>query len=418
MNFSLYLNKPLPLIPNTNITMISVEFAPNEHFRDAILALRLMIQPWKWRKGNSIPKVKRRLRSLFFPSNPDIFFYLTGRSGLYYVLKYLKAPKNATVLVQAFTCEAVILPILANKLKPVYVDINRNDFSMNIEDLEKKYTPEAKALILQHTYGITPLQRSKILTFAKTHKLFIIEDVAHGFNPSLFEKKFRSTLLMSFGRSKSISSVFGGAVITPDAHLSQYLTTVEKILPQPSYGFIFKMLCYKALSVIIKWTYPILLGKLIHLLANSLKLLMPEITRKEKEGSFDMYLAKAYPNSAAILLLQQLHTLNDVSEKRKENCTQYVHAFDGAPEWDSHGLIRYPLITENPSAIIKKLKKKSIHPGRWYTQVVAPPEVSLRRMKYIKGSCPEAESITQSIINLPTGISAKQVQKVINAINS
>ena len=66
--------------------------------------------------------------------------------------------------------------------------------------------------------------------------------------------------------------------------------------------------------------------------------------------------------------------------------------------------------------LLKKLKKRGIQPGLWYTQVVAPSEVSLKRMKYIKGSCPEAEKITQTIINVPTSISAKQVQRVIKTI--
>ncbi len=397
--------------------MISAEFAPNEHFRDAVLAIRVLFQPWVWRKGTAIAKVKRRLKTLFFPSNPDIFFYLTGRSGLYYTLKYLKAPKNAEVLVQAFTCEAVILPIIANKLKPVYVDINDSDFSMNIADMEKKYTPETRVLILQHTFGITPLQRSKILSFAKLHKLFVIEDLAHGFDPVLFEKKFRSTLLISFGRSKNFSSVFGGAVVTTDNSLSKYLTSIEKLLPQPSYTFIIKMLLYKALTVFIKATHVIYIGRIIHIIANSIHLLLPEITKKEKEGSFDMYLSKAYPNSAAILLLSQLHTFNDVSEKRKGNCVRYFESLGGQKNWGSSDLIRYPYITEDIITTVKKLKKNNIYPGRWYTQVVAPPDVSLKRMKYSKGSCPQAEKLTQCIINLPTNITPKQAQKIIKVLS-
>ncbi len=398
--------------------MISVDFAPNERWRDALLAIKILFQPWYWQKGSAIQKVKRRLKTLFFPSNPEIYFYLTGRSGLYYVLKSLKAAKNTEILVQAFTCEAVILPIIANKLKPIYVDINPVDFSMNIEDLEKKYTPAARVLILQHTFGITPTQRSKILAFARKNNLFVIEDVAHGFDPGLFEKKFRSTLLMSFGRSKSVSSVFGGAIVTRDTAVTTYLATIEKLLPKPSSSFIIKMLLYKALTMFIKSTYGFGLGKLIHAVAKGTHMLIPEITKKEKDGAFDMYLSKAFPNSAALLLLEQLHTFNDVSEKRKENCKKYTEALNGEQIWSEQSLIRYPILTDDTASMIQKLKKKNIHPGRWYAQVVAPPEVSLKRMKYTKGSCPEAERISQSIVNLPTMVSAKNMQKIIKVLNS
>lgn len=396
--------------------MISTDFAPNERTQDALLSLRLLFTPWAWQKGSAGAKVKRRLKTLFFQTGPEIFLFLTGRCGLYYTLKYLKLPKNSEVLVQAFTCEAVILPILANKLKPRYIDMSADDFSMDISDLEKKTTEDSKVLILQHTYGITPINRKEILTFAKKKKLYVIEDVAHGFDQKLFQKSIKSTIILSFGRSKSFSSVFGGAVVTTDEKLSKYLNKLDKLIPAPSYPFLINLALYKPISAFIRATYDIFVGKIIHAVLKSLNVIIPEITKKEKDGNYDMYLSKSYPNIAARLLLEQLRTFNDVSDTRQKISEFYYDTLGGPGVLAKTSVIRYPYLLDNRDSIINLLRKKNIYLGTWYDQVVGPRELELKRVKYTTGSCPVAESICERIINLPTNIPLIQAKNIVTEL--
>jgi len=209
--------------------MIFSDFAPNETSKDAVLAIKYLFQPWRWRKGKEIHYLKRRFKSCFFSSDTQISLFMSGRTALYQYLSSLKLHTGDEVIVQAFTCEAVILPILAIGLRPIYVDIHSSDFSMNIQDLKNKYTPHAKAIIIQHTFGITPKDRKQLLEFAKTHKLQVIEDVAHGFDPNLFRlKRYTGAVLLSFGRSKSFSSVFGGAIAIRGIKAGKVLKETEK----------------------------------------------------------------------------------------------------------------------------------------------------------------------------------------------
>ena len=398
--------------------MISTDFAPNERPQDAFVSLKLIFQPWIWKEGEGGQKIKRRLRNLFFPTSPTIFLHLTGRSALFHILKSLKLEKQSEILVQAFTCEAVVLPILENKLKPKYVDITASDFSIDLKDLKKKYSSECKVLILQHTFGITPNKRTEILAFAASKNLFVIEDVAHGFDPKLFQKEVTSSLLMSFGRSKSFSSVFGGAIITTDQKVIKHMRQLEKIIPTASTMFLLNMALYKPLAMFIKATYDIYIGKLIHLLIRGTNLLIPEISKKEKSGSYDMLFSKSYPNLAALLLLEQLRTFNDVSDRRKQVCAFYNNALELTNNWDTMPLIRYPYLSDNRDPIIKKLHKHNIILGTWYDQVVAPKEVSLKRLKYIKGTCPTAEKLCTQVINLPTNITLQQAKAIVTHIES
>src|SRR6185295_13071501 len=65
--------------------------------------------------------------------------------------------------------------------KPVFVDIDEETYTMNPALLEKAITPRTKAIIPVHMYGQTA-DMDPILTIAKQHNLYVVEDAcqAHG----------------------------------------------------------------------------------------------------------------------------------------------------------------------------------------------------------------------------------------------
>ncbi len=390
--------------------MISTEFAPNETWSDAWTSLKILPRPWSWKKGRYLSLVKRRLKSLFPQS--EIFLFLTGRSALYQLLKALNLPPESEVIIQAFTCEAVVLPILGSRLKPLYIDIEPKTFSMDSEDLKKKFTPKAKVLILQHTFGLTPKNREVILEFAHQNKLFVIEDLAHGFNPMIQQLSSSNCFLLSFGRSKALSSVFGGAIALKNRRLAEKMRLAERAAVQPSNLFIFKSLLYKPLSLIIKSTYPLYLGKIIHKITKIINLLPNEITSKEKRGEFDNLLNKAFPNAFAYLLIQQLKKFERIQKKRARAYAIYNGMSDR-----EQPILRYPLLIDDRDAILRKVRKKSVYLGKWYDQPVAPKELNLSKVGYRLGSCPKAEDICQKIINLPTNVTKKEAMRIISILN-
>jgi len=397
--------------------MIFSEFAPNETSRDALLATKILFQPWRWRKGKEIHNLKRRLKSRFFTPDTNISLFLTGRAALYQYLSSLHLHPTDEVLIQAFTCEAVILPILEHELKPVYVDVNETDFSMNWEDLEKKYTPRARVLIIQHTFGITPKDRKKLIAFAKFHKLHLIEDVSHGFQKTLFQKKqYRGVVLMSFGRSKIFSSVFGGAIAIRGVRAGKALRIGEKSIPNPSVWIILQIIFYKITAAIIKSTYHIMIGKVIHFLFKQFDLIKPEVTKQEKNGHFNYTFLRTFPNCAAVFMLEQLNRFNDVALKRKR-VSQFYDTKLHQRTAKSLGLLRYPVLCDNPNKVKNRALKHHIQLGRWYSKVVAPDELDLKLVKYTVGSCPVAESLSNQVINLPTNITIPNAKRIVAIVN-
>jgi len=404
--------------------MINPNFAPNETFSDALTSFLLLFQPWCWKRGRELEKVKKEIlkKYLNVPSSTlHVTLFFSGRSALYYLLKSLNLKKGDEVLVQAFTCEAVVLPIIALKLKPVFVDIEKKSFSANPIDLEKKLSERSKVAILQHTFGIPPSQREKILSIIRKHNLLLIEDIAHGVNNSKLKsqnsKLKNHFYLLSFGRSKSLSSVFGGAIVTKNQKIAQKLNSLN--LPYPSYSLIFKLLLYKPIAFLIKISYNIYLGKILHSFTQKVNLLIPEITKKEKKGEYDNFFDKKYPNALAILLLNQLKRFKSIQNERKKITNFYLKKFfpNNQSPITNNVLIRFPLLIKNRDPILKNLAKKDIFLARWYDSPVAPKVFPLDRVGYKWGSCPVAEEVCQKIINLPINITKNQADKLIKTLN-
>ncbi|MBI2641155.1 DegT/DnrJ/EryC1/StrS aminotransferase family protein [Candidatus Roizmanbacteria bacterium] len=396
--------------------MISSDFAPNESWDDAWLSLKLLFQPWRWEDGKERKEVKTEVLKLFHPSTLHVSLFLSGRSALYYLLKSLNLPENSEVLIQAFTCEAVVFPILANKLRPNYIDIEPDTYSIDYQKLTNQLSKNSKVLILQHTFGFTPKYRNQILDFAKKNELVVIEDLAHGFDLKIFQgvevKNLKSHFyLLSFGRSKAFSSVFGGAILTRN---QQQVNELTNNFPFPSYLFIIRCLLYKPLVMLVKSTYELGIGKLIHKILKTFNLLIPEVTQKEKRGNYDEIFNKSYPNGLAILILNQLKKFDQMNRNRSTSIQIFNSTFSKKmPDF----LIRYPLLVDNRKDILAKTAEQNIYLGKWYDQVVAPKDIDLERVEYKKGSCPTAENLCQKIINLPTNISEEEAKRVLDILN-
>lgn len=394
--------------------MISVGFAPNETVSDALVSLKVLFSPWTWHNTKTLLVLKNTLNKKFGFAPNDTFFYLTGRSALLNLFKSLEFDSNHCVAVQAFTCEAVVLPLLSLNIKPIYIDIERDSYSMDILDLKKKFNPNIKAIILQHTFAITPKYRTEIISFAREKRILVIEDLAHGFDISLTQdSSFRQSIkLLSFGRSKSFSSVFGGAIVASNQVLKEELLKNQRDLTHPNITFIIRLLLYKPFAVLVKSTYSIYLGKVLNklLLGN---VIPKEISSDEKNGLFDNKFNHLYPPALAVLLIHQLKMHEKLSKIRMENTKLYSKLF--ALQYKT-ALLRFPFVTKNKNKIISIAKKNNIFLGNWYEQAVAPNELMLSKVLYKKGSCKVAEETSEKILNLPTSVNQKQAEFISKLI--
>ncbi|MRS04988.1 DegT/DnrJ/EryC1/StrS family aminotransferase, partial [bacterium] len=82
------------------------------------------------------------------------------------------------VLIPAITFVATATAALYNQLEPVFVDVDRETLSMDLDDLQKKITSDCVAVMPVHLGG-HPVQMDHLLEIARQHNLKVIEDCAH-----------------------------------------------------------------------------------------------------------------------------------------------------------------------------------------------------------------------------------------------
>ncbi len=401
--------------------LISADYSINEDRSDAIKSLKLILKPWEWYKGKHTQKVKNQLKK-FFPKH-NIQLFLTGRSALYNTLKGLKLKKNDGVAITGFTCEAVVLPVLYNNLNPMYIDIETKTYSMDLSDLKIKLNSKIKVIILQHSFGLIPRFRNEIIELARRKKIIVIEDLAHGFSTKFFKEDTKNTIkLLSFGRSKALSSVFGGAILTKNYNLYTQIHSNYIKLKQPSRLWMFRVLLYKSVSVLNKALYnKISIGKFLHKVFNVLNLIPREVSKLEKRGVFDMRMNKKYPDVLAQLLLTQLKKLKQTQLKRTSIVRYYSTSLKLYKEiiqtYEKQPLSRFPILVQNKKEVLRLGSQRSIYLGKWYSQVIAPEGLNQYKLGYVKGFCPISEKICKKIINLPTNIEIENAKKVIKFID-
>jgi len=410
--------------------------SPNTEKDDIQLAFKLLFQPWHWKKENltNYPggeKVKflSQLEEKFkkYLEVKYAISFNSGRSALMAILNSLGLEKGNEVLLQAFTCNAAVNPIIWSDLRPVFVDCDEKTFNIDLEDLERKITKNSKVLMVQHTFGL-PADMDEILKICRKSNLILIEDCAHSLGAEYKGKKvgtFDKAAFFSFSRDKVISSVYGGMAVTNDDNLAKKLEEYQEKIGYPSYFWIKQQLLH---PVLMNWlilpTYQPF-GKHLLILFQWLQILSKAVHWKEKRGRKPGYFPKKLPNALAILALNQFKKLENFNKHRKEIADFYYNELKDSsfelppdPEDRKQVFLRFTIKHSKAHEIIKRAWQKNLLIGDWYTTSIAPHDTKLEKIQYILDSCPKAERLSKETFNLPThiNISQKEAKKIIDFI--
>jgi dTDP-4-amino-4,6-dideoxygalactose transaminase len=133
--------------------------------------------------------------------------------------------RDKDVLVPAGSFITDISAVLFAGGRPILVDMNPATLSLDLGDLERKITPNTRALIWVHLTGIIAADHAAILDFARRHNLFLIEDAAHAHGAKVDGRpagSFGDASCFSFYPTKIVSSGTGGLLLTDDDSLAKF----------------------------------------------------------------------------------------------------------------------------------------------------------------------------------------------------
>lgn len=405
--------------------MIFTSLSPNTGLDDVRRAIGTLLKPWSWKEGKAEGELKKEVGEFLGVSH--LSFFESGRTSLYAILKALGVSSGDEVLIQAYTCVAVPEPILWVGAEPVYVDCDEKTLTMDANDLARKITKKSKVVIVQHTFGF-PADMDAIMSLAKKHELFVIEDCAHAIGAKYKRKKVGTmgdAAFFSFGRDKVISSVFGGFTASAKADLGGKIEKIREGFSYPSAFWIFQQLNHPIIFSIAKPVYGFLgLGKIIIEIAKRLRLFSMAVEPIERKGGKPSFAFKKMPNALAILALGQFRKLGWLNRRRLNIAAFYDQRFSktsiGLPmarKEDESIYLRYTIQTEGRDDLMQFARSRGILLGDWYSTPLAPDGVVYDLVGY-KRDCPVAERLAKTSLNLPTHIqlSFKETMRVADIV--
>ena len=148
----------------------------------------------------------------------------SGTSALHLALRCLDIGPGDEVITVSMTFIATAWAISYTGATPVFVDIDPVRRTLNPDMLEAAITPQTKAIIPVHLYGM-PTEMDRIMAIAERRGVSVIEDAAQAHGAKYRGRRvgqFGQIACFSFYPSKNLGAYGeGGALIANDAAIAQ-----------------------------------------------------------------------------------------------------------------------------------------------------------------------------------------------------
>lgn len=358
---------------------------------------------------------RRLKRELFLRYDGEVTVYRKGRAALAEAIR-LATGGTGAVAINGLTCYSVVQAVEAAGCTPVYVDISEDNLNFGEKQLASAYKkhPTIRAVVVQNMLGI-PADIKAIESFARKHKLPLIEDLAHSAGSRYADGREVGTVgdftMLSFGRDKALDAVNGGALIVraagyPRAHEPRRAVRLSDQIRDRLYPVI----AWKSRKL-----YPIRLGR--YLMAAALKL---KLVIRSADGA--VVIDEGLPRWQARLAYDELTRLDQTVRERRAVASWYEkHAIHGAlPAAYGSGvsLVRVPLLRENRDELIRRLSTVGIQVNDIWYDIPVSPQRFYARANFPEQECPVTVRVASQLMNLPTHrhISAADVARIAHVL--
>jgi dTDP-4-amino-4,6-dideoxygalactose transaminase len=153
----------------------------------------------------------------------------SGTAALQAALMAADIKQGDEVLLPSFTFVATANAVVAAGGRPVFVDVKRDDYTIDVSDLKSKITKKSKVVIPVHLYG-HPADMDEMGEIANKNSIHVIEDACQSLG-STYKKKQTGTFgimgCFSMYASKVLTAGEGGAIVTNDDGLADKLRMIR-----------------------------------------------------------------------------------------------------------------------------------------------------------------------------------------------
>ena len=319
---------------------------------------------WLTNNGPILQQFVQKLCNYFETDNVCLFN--NGTLALQIALQGMGI--TGEVITTPYTFVATTHSLFWNKIRPVFVDIEPNHYTIDPKQVEAAITPWTTAILAVHIYG-HPCQLNTLADIARRHNLKLIYDAAHAFGVKVDNKPiahFGDLSMFSFHSTKLFHSIEGGMLIFREAGLKGLFDYLK------NFGF-----------------------------KNEVEVVMPGTNAKMNEMQ-------------ALMGIQVLKYLEEIIQKRARITAVYRNRLKEIPglrltpplssdiqynyaympiEVDEHefGMSR--------DALYEKLKEWNVHTRRYFYPLIC--DYACYRSIAVNGSLPVARQAADRILTLP-----------------
>ncbi len=256
------------------------------------------------------------------------------------ILKHSNKNKNKNqIIVPSLTWISDVASVIMNGFKPVFVDANLENLSMNVDQVIKKVSKKTLAVFITHTLGFNGLNEKLIKTL-KRKKIHLIEDVCESHGATFKNKKLGTFGLISnfsFYYAHHMTTIEGGMICTNDKKIYE----MSRILR--SHGMLRESGNKSYEKKVIKKN----------------KTLSPQFTF--------LYPALNFRNTeiGAAIGLNQLKNLTKNNSNRSNNFKYFINLLDGNKYWKAFDLkgnsnYAFPIILKTKNISKRNLFERTL----------------------------------------------------------
>lgn len=331
----------------------------------------------------------------------------SGSAANLIALQSLNLPKGSEVITMACCFPTTISPIYYNGLVPVYVDVDLNSYTINLDEVEKAITKKTKAIMFAHTLG-NMCDMDRLMRIVKKHKLKLIEDCCDAVG-----SKWKGKMAGTFGNVATVSfypshhmttAGHGGMIITNNKEIARTCQSIR------DWG----RACY------CTWNEKRKDGACGHRFDN------PPFDHKFFYINLGLNLKMT--ELQATFGRVQIKRLDKFIEKRKKNFRRLfnelvIGCFEALPNWDQHADVSwfsFPLIFQDVDRmdLMKFLENKGIQTRTLFAGNILKHPAYLKLPHRKIGKLKNSDKVLEKAFYLGVGpkLTNKQIDFVISSI--
>lgn len=187
----------------------------------------IWVTKWLTNMGSKHQQLESELKSYLEVDNIELM--VNGHMSIEMGIQVCGFEKGSEVITTPFTFTSTTHAIVRNGLKPVFCDIDPDNYTIDTSKIEALITNKTAAILPVHVYG-NICNIEEIDRIAQKYGVKVLYDAAHAFGEKYKGKgigSYGDMSFFSFHATKVFNTVEGGAVCYRDESLQQALYDIK-----------------------------------------------------------------------------------------------------------------------------------------------------------------------------------------------